>query len=240
MRADGRRANQLRPVKITRDFVKSADGSALIEMGSTRVLCTASIVVGVPRWMRDQGRGWVTAEYGMLPASTRPRKARPASIGKADGRSVEIQRLIGRSMRAVVDMEALGERTIWIDCDVIEADGGTRTASITGAWVALAQALEKLSARKGLERSPMTGTVAGASVGRLGGKVLLDLTGDEDKDAEVDMNVVMIDAARYIEIQGTAEAGSFDDDELAKALALARRGINQLRKLQLEAAGRTE
>ena len=239
MRADGRRSNQLRPVNITPGFVKTADGSTLIELGGTRVVCAASITDGVPRWLRNGGQGWVTAEYGMLPASTRPRKTRPVSAGKADGRSVEIQRLIGRSMRAVVDMTALGERTVWIDCDVLEADGSTRTAGITGAWVALAQALASCRAKGGktLADTALTGSVTAVSVGWVGGKLLLDLTADEDKTANVDLNVVMVDASRYIEVQGTAEEGAFTDEELAKALRLASRGISQLQKTQHQVLG---
>jgi ribonuclease PH len=232
MRADGRGADELRPVRIETGFVRSASGSALIEAGGTRVICTASVDEQVPRWMRDSGRGWVTAEYGMLPASTGERKQRDVSRGRADGRTVEIQRLIGRSLRGVVDFEALGERTVWIDCDVLEADGGTRCASITGGYVALELALQGLVSAGKLEALPLTGSVAAVSCGVVGGEPLLDLDYPEDSNAEVDMNVVMTGEGGLVEVQATGERTPLSRTSLDALLELAATGIEQLRDAQ--------
>ncbi len=219
-------------------FVRPASGSALISMGETRVICTASVQESVPRWMTGQGRGWVTAEYGMLPASTGERKARDVTKGRADGRTVEIQRLIGRSLRGVIDFKALGERTIYIDCDVLQADGGTRCASITGGMVALRLAAEKLVAEGKLERVPLTGAVAAVSCGIVGGVPLLDLDYAEDSTAEVDANVVMTGQGGLIEVQATAERTPLSRAHLDDLLALAAGGIESLRKLQDQAVAR--
>ena len=232
MRADGRAADELRPIRIETGFVRSASGSALIEAGGTRVICTASVDEQVPRWMRDSGRGWVTAEYGMLPATTGERKQRDVSRGRADGRTIEIQRLIGRSLRGVVDFEALGERTIWIDCDVLEADGGTRCASITGGYVALELALQGLVSAGRLEALPLTGSVAAVSCGVVDGEALLDLDYPEDSNAEVDMNVVMTGEGGLIEVQATGERTPLSRASLDALLALAATGIEQLRTAQ--------
>jgi ribonuclease PH len=228
MRADGRADDQLRPVAIDPGFVETADGSALISVGGTRVICTASVVESVPAWMRGRGRGWVTAECAMLPASTGQRKARDISRGKLDGRTTEIQRLIGRSLRAVVDMEALGERTVWLDCDVLQADGGTRCASICGAWVALRLALGKLVDAGALEAVPLTDSIAAVSVGMVEGRPLLDLAYVEDSRAESDMNVVMTGAGLLVEVQATAEGSTFSRVELDGLLDLAESGIRDL------------
>jgi ribonuclease PH len=232
MRHSGRGASDLRPVAIETGFVRSASGSALIEMGGTRVICTASVDEQVPRWMRDSGRGWVTAEYGMLPASTGDRKQRDVSRGRPDGRTVEIQRLIGRSLRGVVDFEALGERTVWIDCDVLEADGGTRCASITGGFVALELALHGLVAAGKLKAVPLNGSVAAISCGVVDGEPLLDLDYPEDSNAEVDMNVVMTGDGGLIEVQATGERTPLSRASLDALLALAASGIEQLRIAQ--------
>jgi ribonuclease PH len=232
VRADGRAADELRPVAIHTGFVSSAAGSALIEAGGTRVICTASVDEQVPRWMRDSGRGWVTAEYGMLPASTGERKQRDVSKGRPDGRTVEIQRLIGRALRGVVDFEALGERTVWIDCDVLEADGGTRCASITGGYVALELALHGLVAAGKLEALPLNGSVAAVSCGVVGGEPLLDLDYPEDSTAEVDMNVVMTGEGGLVEVQATGERTPLSRTSLDALLALAASGIDQLREAQ--------
>ena len=232
MRTDGRGADELRPVRIETNFVRSASGSALIEAGGTRVICTASVDEQVPRWMRDSGRGWVTAEYGMLPASTGERKQRDVSRGRADGRTVEIQRLIGRALRGVVDFEALGERTVWIDCDVLEADGGTRCASITGGYVALELALQGLVSAGKLEALPLTGSVAAVSCGVVGGEPLLDLDYPEDSSAEVDMNVVMTGEGGLVEVQATGERTPLSRTSLDALLELAAAGIEQLREAQ--------
>ena len=235
MRADGRSAAQLRPVEILPGFVETADGSALISVGRTRVICTASVDETVPAWMRGRGRGWVTAEYGMLPGSTGVRKQRDVAKGRPDGRTTEIQRLIGRSLRAVVDMEALGERTVWLDCDVLQADGGTRCASICGAWVALHQALSRLVERGGLEALPLRDSVAAISVGMVNGEALLDLEYSEDSRAESDMNVVMTGSARLVEVQATAEGQTFSRAELEVLLDLAEAGVRELTSAQLAA-----
>jgi ribonuclease PH len=228
MRAAGRPDDQLRPVEILPGFVETADGSALTSVGGTRVICTASVEESVPAWMRGRGRGWVTAEYAMLPASTGQRKARDISRGKLDGRTTEIQRLIGRSLRAVVDMEALGERTVWLDCDVLQADGGTRCASICGAWVALRLALGKLVDAGALEAVPLTDSIAAVSVGMVEGRPLLDLAYVEDSRAESDMNVVMTGAGLLVEVQATAEGSTFSRAELDGLLDLAESGIRDL------------
>jgi ribonuclease PH len=232
MRIDGRAADELRPLNIQTGFVKSATGSALIEAGGTRVICTASVDEEVPRWMKGQGRGWVTAEYGMLPASTGERKKRDVSRGRPDGRTVEIQRLIGRSLRGVIDFEALGERTVWIDCDVLEADGGTRCAAITGGYVALELALARLVSEGKLGALPLNGTVAAVSCGVVDGEPLLDLNYPEDSNAEVDMNVVMTGEGGLVEVQATGERTPLSRASLDALLALAATGIEQLRAAQ--------
>jgi ribonuclease PH len=237
-RSYGRAPNELRPLSVEPGFVRPASGSALISMGETRVICTASVQESVPRWMAGAGRGWVTAEYGMLPASTGVRKARDVTKGRADGRTVEIQRLIGRSLRGVIDFKALGERTIYIDCDVLQADGGTRCASITGGMVALRLATAKLVAEGKLERAPLTGTVAAVSCGIVGGVPLLDLDYSEDSTAEVDANVVMTGDGGLIEVQATAERTPLSRAHLDELLALAAGGIELLRALQNEAVAR--
>ena len=228
-RPSGRTANQLRPVVLRRGFTKHAAGSVLVEFGDTKVVCTASVESGVPSFLRGQGRGWVTAEYGMLPASTHTRSDREATRGKQGGRSVEIQRLIGRSLRAAVDTKRLGERTVKIDCDVLQADGGTRTASITGACVALADALGKVAP------AALVGLVASVSVGIYRGRCVLDLDYAEDSRAETDMNVVMMDGRGFIEVQGTAESGAFRRDQLDELLELAEGGIRTLFEAQRQA-----
>jgi ribonuclease PH len=231
-RSYGRAPDQLRPVTIEPGFVATATGSALISCGETRVICTASVEESVPRWMKGNGRGWVTAEYGMLPASTGQRKQRDISKGRLDGRSVEIQRLIGRSLRGVIDFAALGERTVYIDCDVLTADGGTRCASITGGMVALATAVQKLISDGRLERSPLSGTVAAVSCGIVDGVPLLDLDYSEDSTAEVDANVVMTGEGGLIEVQATAEKTPLSRAHLDDVLALAAAGIDSLRAAQ--------
>ena len=235
MRADGRRPDQLRPVEILPGFVETADGSALISVGRTRVICTASVDENVPGWMRGRGKGWVTAEYGMLPASTGDRKPRDVTRGRPDGRTTEIQRLIGRSLRAVVDMEALGERTVWLDCDVLQADGGTRCAGICGAWVALHLALTKLVEKGDLAALPLTDSIAAVSVGMVDGDPLLDLAYVEDSRAESDMNVVVTGGGRLVEVQATAEGQTFSRTELNTLLDLAEGGVRDLRAAQLAA-----
>jgi ribonuclease PH len=227
-RSDNRTPDQLRPVNIIRDFITTAEGAVLIEVGNTRVICTASIEETVPPFMRNRGKGWITSEYGMLPRSTLTRGARDATKGRQSGRTHEIQRLIGRSLRAVTDLERLGERTIWIDCDVIQADGGTRTASITGAFVALGLALEKLVQAGTLTTVPLRDFVAAISVGIVDGGVLLDLNYEEDSRADVDMNFVMTAGNKMVEIQATAEHQVFDEAQLNKMLGLARAGVQSL------------
>jgi ribonuclease PH len=234
-RSYDRAAHDLRPTRIEPHFVKPAAGSALITQGETRVICTASVQESVPRWMAGQGRGWVTAEYGMLPASTGDRKPRDVSKGRPDGRTVEIQRLIGRSIRGVIDFAALGERTIYLDCDVLTADGGTRCASITGAFVALDLATRRLLEEGKLKRSPLTGSVAAISCGIVGGIPLLDLDYSEDSTAEVDANVVMTGEGGLIEVQATAERTPLSRAHLDELLALAGGGIEQLRAVQAQA-----
>jgi ribonuclease PH len=234
-RPDGRAADELRPVSFTTDFVRSATGSVLIEQGETRVICTASAVENVPRWMAGKGRGWVTAEYGMLPASTGDRKQRDVTKGRPDGRTVEIQRLIGRALRGVVDFDALGERTIWIDCDVLQADAGTRCASITGGYVALALAIERLISEGLLSASPLTQTVAAISCGMIEGEPRLDLDYLEDSTAEVDMNVVMTGDGGLVEVQATAERTPLSRAHLDDLLVLAGAGVESLQAAQAEA-----
>ncbi|MEO6027220.1 MAG: ribonuclease PH [Candidatus Binatia bacterium] len=238
-RPDGRRARELRPVEITPNYLRHAEGSALIACGGTRVLCAASVQEGVPPFLRNSGRGWVTAEYGMLPRSTHTRSDREAARGKVGGRTQEIQRLIGRSLRAVIDMTALGERTILIDCDVIEADGGTRTASITGAYVALALAVQKLQGSGLLTASPLLDHVAAISVGMVDKKLCLDLAYEEDSKADVDMNVVMTGKGKFIEVQGTAEGKPFTATQLEAMTALATEGISTLVALQKKVLAET-
>ncbi|MEZ3501027.1 ribonuclease PH [Pantoea sp. KPR_PJ] len=232
MRPAGRSAQQVRPVTLTRNYTKHAEGSVLVEFGETKVLCTATVEESVPRFLKGQGQGWVTAEYGMLPRSTHSRMAREAAKGKQGGRTLEIQRLIARSLRAAVDLKALGEFTITLDCDVIQADGGTRTAAITGACVALADALNKLVADGKLKANPMKGMVAAISVGIVDGEARCDLEYVEDSAAETDMNVVMLEDGRMIEVQGTAEGEPFSHEELLSLLALARGGIEELIQAQ--------
>ncbi len=232
MRPSGRQPSELRAVKITRGYTKHAEGSVLVEFGDTKVICTASVEARVPRFLKGKGRGWVTAEYGMLPRSTTDRMGREAARGKQGGRTLEIQRLIGRSLRAAVDLEALGERMIAIDCDVIQADGGTRTASITGACVALVDAISYLREQDLLERNPLVNMIASVSVGVFQGTPVLDLDYAEDSNAETDMNVVMNDKGGFIEVQGTAEGDAYSRDELNAMLDLADQGIRQLLEIQ--------
>jgi ribonuclease PH len=234
MRPSGRQPNELRLVNITRNYTKHAEGSVLVEFGDTKVLCTATVEERIPQFLRGSGEGWVTAEYGMLPRSTGSRMQREAARGKQGGRTMEIQRLIGRSLRAAIDLKSLGERSITIDCDVIQADGGTRTASITGAYVALHDAISHLIKTKKLKSSPLHGQVASISVGIYNGTPVLDLDYDEDSSAETDMNVVMNDAGAYIELQGTAEGHAFRAEELQSMLDLASHGISQLMEKQRE------
>jgi ribonuclease PH len=236
-RSYGRGPAELRPTTIEPGYVRTATGSALISMGETRVICTASHQDGVPRWLAGRGRGWVTAEYGMLPASTGERKQRDATRGRLDGRTVEIQRLIGRAVRGVVDFDALGEHTIYLDCDVLQADGGTRCASITGAYVALALACARLREAGKLARSPLTGSVAAVSCGVVGGAALLDLDYAEDSTAEVDANVVMTGDGGLVEVQATAERTPLSRAHLDDLLGLAERGIADLRAVQASAIG---
>ena len=238
MRPSGRAVDELRPVTLRRGYTRHAAGSTLIEMGDTKVLCTASVDNRCPPWLKGSGRGWVTAEYGMLPGATHTRARREAANGKQSGRTQEIQRLIGRSLRAAIDLDALGERTVTLDCDVLQADGGTRTASITAAYVSLHDAMESLVAEKRIKRNPLHGSVAAVSVGIVDGTPVLDLDYDEDSAAETDMNVVMNEVGGFIEIQGTAEGHAFRDEELERMLALARGGITALVGHQDEALGR--
>ncbi|MDQ6803160.1 MAG: ribonuclease PH [Acidobacteriota bacterium] len=235
VRADGRTPNEMRPVVITPNFTKHAEGSVLIDVGDTRVICTASVQEKVPPFMYKTGRGWVTAEYGMLPRATTERTEREAAKGKQGGRTMEIQRLIGRSLRAAINPEFLGERTVWIDCDVIQADGGTRTASITGSFVALALALSRLYIDGKMVSWPITSFVAAVSVGMIGGAATLDLNYEEDSKAGVDMNVVATDKGRFVELQGTGESATFTEEEMTAMLALAKSGITGLIEKQREA-----
>lgn len=228
MRPDGRKNDELRSIKIEKNFIKNADGSVLIKLGNTRVICTASIENKVPPFLKDQKRGWITAEYGMLPRSTPVRMLRESTAGRVGGRTHEIQRLIGRALRAVVDLEKLGERTIWIDCDVIEADGGTRTASITGGYVALVEALKQAMKAGMISENPIKDSIAAISVGIVLGEPRLDLCYAEDSQAEVDMNVVMTGSGKFIEIQGTAEIFPFSKENLLQLLSLAEKGIREI------------
>ena len=235
VRVDGRKPEQLRDIRITKNYIKHAEGSALIEAGDTRVICTATLEEKTPHFLKGSGRGWITAEYGMLPRSTGSRNIRESVRGKMGGRTHEIQRLIGRALRAVLDLSALGERTLLIDCDVIQADGGTRTASITGAFVALSDAINKMHNKGILRKNPLTDSVAAISVGLLNGVAYLDLNYHEDSRADVDMNVVMTGSGRFIEIQGTAEATPFTRAEMDEMIRLAEQGIHQLILKQKEA-----
>jgi ribonuclease PH len=232
MRVDQRQPNQLRPLKITTDYLLTAEGSVLIEVGNTRVLCTASIEDTVPAFLRNSGKGWVTAEYSMLPRATATRTAREISKGRASGRTMEIQRLIGRSLRSIMDLNSLGERSVILDCDVLQADGGTRTAAITGAYIALSTAIRRMMRYGTLKRSPIRDYVAATSVGVVGGVAMLDLCYTEDSQADVDMNVVMTGSGKFVELQATAEKTAFDDAQLAELLALARAGIDELIAVQ--------
>ena len=234
-RQDGRSVDELRPVRITLDFTTHPLGSVLFEMGRTMVLCTVSEELSVPRFLQGTGRGWVTAEYSMLPGATDRRGEREATRGRLSGRTQEIQRLVGRSLRAVTDLDALGERTLWVDCDVLQADGGTRTASITGAWIALALALRRLAERGALDRVPLRDSVAAVSVGIVDGELALDLPYEEDSRADVDLNVVATGAGRFVEVQGTAEGGTFAPDDLSRMTALALAGIAELARIQEKA-----
>ncbi|MHC4454760.1 MAG: ribonuclease PH [Planctomycetota bacterium] len=238
MRSDGRKPDEMRTVVIERNYTKFAQGSVLIQVGNTKVICTASIDENVPPHKRNTGQGWITAEYSLLPGSTPNRVSRESSRGKVGGRTHEIQRLIGRSMRAVVDLSVLGERTIWIDCDVIQADGGTRVASITGGYVALADALNWLKENVEIIGEPLLGSVAAVSVGVVDGVPVLDLNYEEDVSAHVDMNIVLTGEGEYIEIQGTAEKETFTEDELAQMLVQAKKGISELTIIQNEALER--
>jgi len=236
-RIDGRKNNQIRSVRITRNYIKHAEGSVLIEVGETKVICTATIEEKVPPFLKGTKQGWITAEYAMLPRATQTRNIREAAKGKQTGRTQEIQRLIGRSLRAVIDLSALGERTIWIDCDVIQADGGTRTASITGAFVALVDALAKLVDKEQLTHLPLTDFLAATSVGIVAGEEMLDLCYAEDSHAQVDMNLVMTGKGKMVEVQGTAEEHPFTREQMDKLLSLAEKGITELITIQKKALG---
>ncbi len=240
LRLDGRRRDQVRPVKITRDFIKYAEGSVLIEMGATKVICTASVEEKVPPFLKDKGRGWVTAEYAMLPRATQDRNQREAVKGRQGGRTLEIQRLVGRSLRAVTETAVLGERTIWIDCDVIQADGGTRTASITGSFIALADACTVLKKKGLIKKRPLTDYLAAISVGKVGGEVMVDLAYEEDSLADVDLNLVMTGRGRYVEVQGTAERSAFEKKDLDEFLSVGWQAIQGLVELQRELIGQLE
>jgi ribonuclease PH len=237
VRADGRGPAELRPVRFTPGYLKHADGSCLVEVGDTRVVCALSVEEKVPPFLKGKGEGWVTAEYGMLPRATTTRSPREASKGAPSGRTHEIQRLIGRSLRAVVDTKALGERTLWADCDVIQADGGTRCASITGAFVALVEALRKLRRAGGFPELPVLDYVAAVSVGKVGEVILLDLNYEEDSSAHVDMNIVKTGRGRFVEVQGTAEGQPFTEDEMRELMAAADKGVKELIQLQKKALG---
>jgi ribonuclease PH len=232
MRIDGRKAGELRPMKVTLDYLLTAEGSVLIEAGNTRVLCAASIEETVPGFLRNSGKGWVTAEYSMLPRATATRTAREIAKGRASGRTMEIQRLIGRSLRSAVDLDALGERSVILDCDVLQADGGTRCAAITGAYIALSAALRQLVKFGALKKSPVRDCVAAVSVGMLKGAPILDLCYQEDSQADVDMNIVMTGSGKFVEVQATAEKAAFDDEQMAQMMALGRKGIAELVALQ--------
>jgi ribonuclease PH len=237
MRTGSRKNREIRPVKITRDFIKHAEGSVLIEMGDTKVICTATIEEKVPPFLKNSGKGWITSEYAMIPRSSQERIPRESSKGKQGGRTHEIQRLIGRSLRAVVDLDSLGERTLWIDCDVIQADGGTRTASITGSFIALADALALSRSRGLIKKFPLKDYLAAISVGRVKGEVLLDLDYSEDSNAQTDMNVVMTGKEEFVEIQGTAEKGSFSKNDLEEFLDYSKKGILELIELEKSLIG---
>jgi ribonuclease PH len=232
MRTDGRGVRQLRPLKIIPSYIKTADGSVLIECGGTRVICTAKLEERVPPFLRNSGKGWITAEYGMLPGSSQQRIGRESSRGKVGGRTHEIQRLIGRSLRAIADLKKLGERTVWVDCDVIQADGGTRTASITGAYVALAEAVRGWLDRGIINVDPIQDAVAAVSIGIIDGKIMLDLCYEEDSKADVDMNFVMTGSGKFIEVQGTAENAPFTRKEMERMAEIAQSGIKDLLKAQ--------
>jgi ribonuclease PH len=236
-RIDGRRRDQVRPVKVTRNFTKYAEGSVLIEMGDTKVICTASVEEKVPPFLKGKGSGWVTAEYAMLPRATHDRSPREAVKGKQGGRTLEIQRLVGRALRAVIDTTRLGERTVWIDCDVIQADGGTRTASITGSFVALADAMTVLKRKDLVKKNPLTEYLAAISIGKVGGQVLVDLAYEEDSHAEVDLNLVMTGAGQYVEVQGTAERTPFNKKDMDEFLDLGWGAIRELVELQKSLIG---
>ncbi|MGE5303854.1 MAG: ribonuclease PH [Alphaproteobacteria bacterium] len=232
MRSDGRKPKQLRPLSITPSYIKTADGSVLIEMGDTKVICTAKLEERVPPFLRNSGKGWITAEYGMLPGSSQVRIGRESVRGKIGGRTHEIQRLIGRSLRAIADLKSFGERTVWIDCDVIQADGGTRTASITGAYVALVEAMRRWLSKRIITIDPIRDSVAAVSVGIVDGKILLDLAYDEDSRADVDMNFVMTGLGKFIEVQGTAESAPFTKKQMERMTEVAQQGIRELVKAQ--------
>src|SRR5689334_1839032 len=237
MRTDGRKLAQLRPIKITPSYIKTADGSVLIEMGDTKVICTAKIEERVPAFLRNSGKGWITAEYGMLPGSSATRIGRGSSRGKAGGRTHEIQRLIGRRLRAIADLRSLGEKTVWLDCDVIQGDGGTRTASITGAYVALIEAVRSWLGRGVISIDPIKDAVAAVSIGIVEGKILLDLCYEEDSKADVDMNFVMTGAGKFIEVQGTAETSPFTRRQMERMAEIAETGIKELLKTQKNVIG---
>lgn len=237
MRSDGRANNQLRQVEIIRQYIKPAEGSVLISVGDTRVICTASVEEKVPPFLRNSGKGWITAEYSMLPRATQQRTIREASKGKLGGRTMEIQRLIGRALRSIIDLKALGERTIWIDCDVIQADGGTRTASITGAFVALVDALAKLKQAGTISKFPITDFLAATSVGIVGKEACLDLCYEEDSTAVVDMNIIMTGQGKFVEIQGTGEENPFSSEQLMELLDLGKAGVSELVQLQKDVLG---
>lgn len=236
-RNSGRKPNQLRPVKIIKNYIKHPHGSVLIQVGNTKVICSASVDEKVPSFLRDKKTGWLTAEYSMMPSSTHTRSPREAARGKLSGRTQEIQRLIGRSLRAVVDLERLGERTVWLDCDVIQADGGTRCASITGAFVALCLALKKLKKQKLIKEIPIKDFVAAVSVGIFEGKIILDLDYSEDSKAEVDMNIIKTGAGKFVEVQGTAESDPFDEIQMKGMMDFANKGIQELVAIQKKAIG---
>jgi ribonuclease PH len=237
MRPDGRANDQIRPIKITTDFICHANGSVLIECGKTKVICTATVEDKVPPFLKGTGKGWVTGEYAMIPASTQVRKVRESSRGKVEGRTQEIQRLIGRALRSVVDLDGIGERTIWIDCDVIQADGGTRTASITGSFVALVYCIQRMLQQGILKKSPIHSHVAAVSVGIHDGNTILDLCYDEDSHAKVDMNIVMTDKGEFVEVQGTGEESPFSREDLLQLLKLGQAGIQRMILAQKEAMG---
>ncbi len=236
-RTAGKRPDRLRPVQITRSYLMHAEGSVLIQMGNTKIICSVSLEDRVPPFLYNTGKGWLTSEYGMLPRATKTRNSRESISGRVRGRTFEIQRLIGRSLRSIIDLNQIGERTIDIDCDVIQADGGTRTAAITGAYVALKEAIWAMLEQEIIEKDPTTDSVAAVSVGIVGGVPALDLCYEEDSSAQVDMNVVMTGSGKFVEVQGTAEGGTFSEDQMNKMIALARKGIEELTQIQREALG---